>query len=73
LVLDLEVVFVNITISVEVADGLGVLTFVAEHREGGGEHGCVFVSVTVGSVGGVDGRALVDWLSVPARTIAKRL
>jgi hypothetical protein len=52
---------------------LGVLTFVAEHREGGGEHGCVFVSVTVGSVGGVDGGSLVDWLSVPAGTIAKRV
>jgi hypothetical protein len=60
LILDLEIVLVDITISVKIADALGVLTFLAKHRESGREHGSILVSVSLVSVGGIDSCSLVD-------------
>lgn len=60
LVLDLDIVLVDITISIEITDVLGVLAFLPKHREGGREHGCVFISVTGIGVGSVDSGSLVD-------------
>lgn len=60
LVLDLDIVLVNITISIEITDVLGVLAFLTKHREGGREHGCVVISISGIGIGGVDSGTLVD-------------
>ena len=60
LVVDLDIVLVDITISIEITDVLGILAFLTKHREGGGEHGCVLISISGISIGGVDSGSLVD-------------